>query len=347
MLCATGQIVWVGCGSLGPNDGRIKLLRRDRAALLLDPPAEYEAPSPTHAAVLQHLQQRGACFTVELSRVTQIGVLDELDALLWDLVWAGQITNDTVQPLRGMATRRHKNRSVRRRPGPAFGGRWYRVHDLLHPPDPTEAAHARATMLLQRYGIACREAALGDDVVGGFTAVYGVLKAMEEAGKVRRGYFVEGLSGAQFAFAGAIERLRTYAESAPDSEAHIVAATDPANPYGSLLPWPQRDPATHAGKLRRVSGAWVVMQHGEPLLFVEPQSRRVLTFPAVWQHETALPAAIEGLRTLAGRRRGSMLHVHTIDGQPAHRFTHAARLLAAGLQNTFDGFLIYGEAGHA
>ncbi len=252
-LGASGAIVWVGAGRLGARDGRIALLRRDQAPLLLDPPptaddaaASDDIPwSDLHAAVVDNLEQRGASFTAELARAVaaQAGApavtLDDLQAVLWDLVWAGMVTNDTFHPLRSLAggRRRRSGAPTRRslpgrsragaalsrgggwsRGGPrrgrlggglrAGGGRWSLVADLLAPVVPTRRAHARAVMLLDRYGLVAAGHARAEGLPGGFSAVYDVLRALEESGRVRRGHFVEGLDGAQFALAGAVDRLR-------------------------------------------------------------------------------------------------------------------------------------------
>ncbi len=207
MLAASGAVVWIGAGPLGKTDGRIVLCRRDHATALMDPSIAYDPPSQLHQAVLTHLHERGASFLAELQRLKPASTFTELEETLWDLVWAGQITNDTFLPLRMLGKRTHRSR----RPGSvkSQGGRWSLVRDLIDADlKPTERAYTRAQVLLERYGVVSREAAIAEELSGGFKTIYGVLKAMEEAGRVRRGYFVEGLSATQFAFAGAVERLR-------------------------------------------------------------------------------------------------------------------------------------------
>ena len=228
-LCTSGDVVWVGAGAIGSNDGRIRLAFRDQAGLLLSPVDGFE-PDPLHTALLTHLDQRGASFWADLTHAAQQAGQPFDDptvlAALWDLVWAGLVTNDSLAPLRafvGTIGRRPPGRSSSRsgsrgrpRPGrlarlgpPAGAGRWSLVGPLLEPlPPATEAAHARALQLLERYGVLTREAALGEGAEGGFAGVYPVLKALEERGQVRRGYFVAGLGAAQFAVPGAVDRLR-------------------------------------------------------------------------------------------------------------------------------------------
>src|SRR5690606_9252188 len=225
-LATAGDIVWVGAGALGATDGRVRIVFRDQAALLVPDPTDDPPADPVHQAILDHLTQRGASFWPDIQRAVGDANLPYEDepvlAALWHLVWAGLVTNDSFAPLRALATRSGRRtagaaaRSRRGRPGrlartgpPAGAGRWSLVAPLLEPwPAPTEAAHARALQLLDRYGVLTREAALGEGAEGGFADVYPLLQAMEDRGHVRRGYFVAGLGAAQFALPGAVDRLR-------------------------------------------------------------------------------------------------------------------------------------------
>src|SRR5213076_545339 len=103
----------------------------------------------------------------------------------------------------------------------------------------TAAVHGRATALLERYGVVTREGVAAEDFGGGFSAVYHVLKAMEEAGRIRRGYFVAGLGAAQFALPAAVDLLRSMRELPDAPRTAVLAATDPANPYGGIVKWPE------------------------------------------------------------------------------------------------------------
>jgi ATP-dependent Lhr-like helicase len=357
MLCASGQIVWVGHGALGPKDGRVRLLRRTEAAAWLAPPAPLEAPQPLHAAILAHLERRGACFTVELKQACGTASLETLEGALWDLVWSGHITNDTLQPLRGLTGRRSAS-GRRGRGAPAFGGRWSEVAGLIDPEvSPTQRAYARAQSLLQRYGIVSREAVAAEDLTGGFAAVYPILKSMEEAGRVRRGYFVEGLGGLQFAYGGAIERLRAQHDQAErlgaaPAEALLLAAVDPANPFGTLLPWPSPTPNTAAAagetpsdastrKLRRVPNSHVVLAGGDLLFYLEANGHHIVTFCPLWQAGALHPAAMPALRRLARQaKRGRSLHLRGIDGVPTLQHPKVSLLVAAGGVLSFDGITI-------
>ena len=217
-------------------------------------------------------------------------------------------------------------------------GRWSLVeHVLGEAPSPTVQAHACAVMLLERYGIVSRDVVSAEALPGGFGRVYGVLEEMETAGKARRGYFVEGLEGAQFGLPGAVDRLRS-ARRAPDESAIVLlAATDPANPYGSLLPWPQT--AATAGTPRRALGASVVLVDGEPVLYIDGRGKKVTTFPAVEDRVTSERAA-RALRTLAARARGRMLTVEMIDGEAARTSPHASMLERVGFAADHRGLTI-------
>lgn len=308
-LGATGAVVWVGRGALGPRDGKVALIRRDRVALLVDPPQVPDDASDMARQIVEHLDQRGASFLTELQVACGRPPAAELTEALWDLVWAGVLTNDTFAPLRGLGakSRKVRGRSRRRPSGSSLsaGGRWSLVSSLLlDEPTPTARAHARCVMLLERYGVVSREAAISEDQPGGFAALYPVLKAMEESGKVRRGWFVEGLSGGQFAMAGAVDGLR----AARDEEPAVLAALDPANPWGALLPWPES-----GGTPRRAAGCVVVLHGGEPLMWLPRSGKSLLTFPAARDPERLAPG-LELLKRRLGRFLDRGVLVEQIDG---------------------------------
>ncbi len=343
-LGAMGELVWVGRGALGAKDGRVALYRREHLSLLVDPPDDPTYDDPLHAQVLEHLERAGATFLVELQRSVGAGAV-ALDAALWDLAWAGHVTNDTFGVLRARGAARRGSGGGRRgargawRGGPG-GGRWSLVRRLLDEAPDTSRAHARATLLLERYGVLSREAAHAEGLRGGFSAVYGVLRAMEEAGRVRRGWFVDGLQGAQFAFPGAIDRLRAVRGGAEAPEVVVVAATDPANPYGSLLPWPPPRGADcgRAGP-KRVVGASVVLADGVPVLYLGRGGKRLLTFgPA--DDERLLGAAVDGLRSLARSARGRSLRVERIDGRDAREGARSELFVRAGFVTDYRGLLL-------
>jgi ATP-dependent helicase Lhr and Lhr-like helicase len=344
MLCSAGEVVWLGAGRLGATDGRVALYLRDRVPLLAPLPgdADDRPAEPAHEAIRELLATRGASFWPDL--VQAVGTADERVVLtaLWDLVWAGEVTNDTLAPLRaaiGGAARRRAS-GGRPRPGrltrlgpPAGAGRWSLVAPLLEPvPPPTVRAHARATALLERHGVLAREAVLAEGVEGGFAGVYGVLKALEETGSVRRGYFVAGLGAAQFAVPGAVDRLRSEREGG-STGAFALAATDPANPYGAAVPWPA---PTAEGRPARTAGAYVVLQDGRLAAFLERGGKRLVTFPGA--EESTL--WVDALVALVKERRVRRLAIAHIDGEPSAASPFAAELRRAGFADGYRGLTL-------
>ena len=257
-LCTSGEVVWVGAGAVGATDGRVRLVFRDQAALLV--PAAEPCEGAVHDALRNRLRDRGASFWPDLVAAAQAASLpydtETVLAALWDLAWAGEVTNDSLGSLRariaGQArsrTRRPPSRSGRSRRGrlrlggpnatgpPSAAGRWSLVEPLLSPQPPaTESALARAHQLLDRYGVVTRETALGEGTAGGFAGVYPVLKALEERGEARRGYFVAGLGAAQFALPGAVDRLR--ADRAPEPMPSRWCWPPPIRPSPTAPRWP-------------------------------------------------------------------------------------------------------------
>jgi len=403
-LCTAGEVVWVGAGPVGAKDGRIRLLFRDQAGLLvpptdtpIEPVANVVAPAttfvtgsgvlgsggsgpggpesakgsgsasgsqpsdPIHDALRAHLARAGASFWPELVSAAQRADQPYDDATvlaaLWDLVWAGEVTNDSLAPVRAMVAGRSTKgrttaaaaRSARtrsRRPNlgrPALGalsrigpptgaGRWSLVAPLLLPrPTATETAHALALQLLERHGVLTREAVLAEGIEGGFAAIYPVLKALEERGHVRRGYFVAGLGAAQFALPGAVDRLRAARDSAEDDIVPVVlAATDPAQPFGAALAWPES-----SGRPARAAGAFVVLVAGEPVAYLERGAHSVLTFAGATEH----PQWAEGLARLAKDGRVKKLEITRIDGGPPSESVAADHLRAAGFVDGYKGLL--------
>jgi ATP-dependent Lhr-like helicase len=195
----------------------------------------------------------------------------------------------------------------------------------------TEAAHARALQLLERYGVLTREAALGEGAEGGFAGVYPVLKALEERGLVRRGYFVAGLGAAQFAVPGAVDRLRAERESDADGPPVVLAATDPAQPFGAALPWPDT-----GGRPARAAGALVVLAAGEVLAYLERGAHTLVRFPAA-EHDDRWAVALGGLVD-SGRFRS--LELRTIDGVSVHEADPEVRtaLERAGFKPAYKGW---------
>ena len=327
-LGALGEVAWVGRGSLGRDDGRVVLVRPGREILRpTGAPDGVEPPSePRHVAIREHLAARGASFYRELFTAAR-GTSDRqvLDAL-WDLVWAGEVTNDTFAPLRAL---RWKRTGTGARQGgrgrgrltalgpPEAAGRWSLVQpDAAAPARPTERLHAQSLALLERHGVVTREAVATEGVEGGFAAVYPILRAMEEAGRIRRGYFVDGLGAAQFALAGALDRLRAAREPADPlatGAVHLLAAADPANPYGAALPWPRRG-ETDRRPLQRAAGAYVVLVDGVAALYLERGGATLQTLPAADDPAVAVTAA-RAFRALLTDGRTRELVIRKVDGE--------------------------------
>ncbi len=324
MLSASGAIVWVGNGALGNRDGRVAFYRRERAPLLLVAPAPFEPRSELEARILEHLTRRGASFEIELAPRDNDLSLHSLEEALLSLMWEGRITNDTFFPLRNLG--KSRGRRSRRPPVPKYaGGRWSLVDGLLDPSiSDTERAHARVMMLLERYGLASRAAAQFEEIPGGYASIYPVLREMEERGRLRRGHFVEGLAGSQFALAGAVERLRAHRDLR-DRETRAILAVDPANPYGSLLPWPETG---HGARPRRVPGAWVILHRGELALYMEKGGRTLLTFGPFSDPDVAR-TVLETLMHLP-RRRPHRLRIGAIDDRPPVEGPHFELLRELG-----------------
>jgi len=351
VLAASGAVVWQGRGCLGTRDGKVALYLREHAGVLIDPPVEIEPPAEIQATILDHLRRHGASFYADLR-----GAVDrehkgvdgaEFREALWDLVWIGRITNDTFAPLRWLDRGKPRTARGRRHVDPLLsGGRWSRVAALARPDvSDTERAVALADLLLDRYGIVSREAALAEELPGGFGAVYPVLRAQEETGRARRGYYVEGLSGAQFASPGAVDRLRGLRldeardEPCNDDDVHTLAAVDPANPYGTLLPWPGSGSAAD-DRPKRVAGAAVVLVRGRPAIWLGPRGRRLITFPETLRDEPgALDVAVRALLRLSDGLRRGVLVIEKIDGRPARESPQFERFRSHGFGTDYRGLV--------
>lgn len=317
-LGQTGAILWVGRGALGNRDGRVVLCRRERAHLLLDPP-DSQSLEGAHRAVVEFLERRGASFFVEISNSLRENYSSRvLEEAVEDLIHSGHLSNDSLAPLRSRNSR--------------LGGRWCLVSQVLQglgQPAATQRLMARAQSLLDRYGLVSREVIQAENLTGGFSSLYPIFSSMEESGKVRRGYFVEGLSAAQFAWPGAVDQLR----QEEGGESVLWAASDPANPYGNLLPWPACQ-----GRPRRAVGCKVLLVQGELVLYFDRSLRKVLTFPAA-QEEWLLEKACQLLPQLASQAKGRCLRLEEIDGQPATASPLTPKLLELGFRHDYTGLL--------
>lgn len=351
-LCAAGEIVWRGVEAVGEGDGRIALHLVDRYGLLAPPPEKPEDGLALRVAEV--LAARGAIFFGDV--VSALGAFPgDVLAALWDLVWRGAVTNDTTAPLRSRAglgpavstSRRNAFRSRRIGP-PGSEGRWSllpgaaRALGLDTPiagaaaPSETDRRAALAAALLERYGVVTREVAHTEGIVGGFSAVYDVLKAMEEAGRARRGWFVADLGAAQFARPASEDRLRALREPPEEVQVVVLAATDPANPYGAALPWPPSET-----RPQRAAGALVVIASGELVGWIGRGEKSLLTFlPAEEPERRAAAVALaEGLAAFVDTGRRQALNLERIDGNDATAWPLAVVFTEAGWQSTSKGLL--------
>ncbi len=402
-LTARGDVIWRGHSSLPGDDGWVSLHLAETAHLTLAAPSEELDLTDLHHNVLEALSGGGAFFFRTLADA--VGSTDDqaLTGVLWDLIWAGRISNDTLAPLRALLAggrtahkpRRTAPRSTRYSGGggslgalsgrrlstgrasmpsrtgpPTAAGRWSLLPTIES--DATVRSYAAAEVLLDRYGVVTRGSVVAEGVTGGFAGVYRVLAAAEESGRVRRGYFVEGLGAAQFASAGAVDRLRSQSRPLPEGpsfgaghhdgapSAVVLAASDPANAYGAALGWPARvtdpgeDPdagtaipeagrraAAKSGpksghKPGRKAGALVVLVDGSLTLYVERGGKTLLS----WTHDPALLQSAADALALAVREGAlGKLTVEKADGDPVLGSDHplAAALAGAGFHATPRG----------
>jgi len=385
-LTAAGEVSWTGCGPLAGSDGWLALAPADVADLLLPEPEPDTVATPLHQALLEALDGGGALFFRQLADAAGRALVaggeaapgdDAVVAAVWDLVWAGLLANDTLAPLRarlggggGRGGPAHRGRrtagrgryaSLRSgRPAmpsrggpPSVGGRWALAP--VREPDATRRAHARAEAFLERHGVLTRGALATERVTGGFAGIYRVLRAMEDSGRARRGYVVEGLGAAQFAVPGAIDRLRALSrpDGAPVGDSGggsagrgsggvgegtalsrvVLAAADPAQPYGAALPWPATIGDTKHRPGRK-AGALVVLVEGAPALYVERGGRSLLSFTT---ERTELVAAAHALAGAVHEGWLGTLAVERADGVGSLGSELADVLTEAGFRVTPKG----------
>ncbi|MDQ3671893.1 MAG: winged helix DNA-binding domain-containing protein, partial [Actinomycetota bacterium] len=324
-LFSSGDLVWIGAGL-----DRVAVYVRDDAAVLGPPAVDASPEGFAHAAIRSALGQ-GALFWADLVSATELDPAEALSSL-WDLVWAGEVTNDSWAPLRASRhydaprPERNRRRFMRSRATVATPtqGRWS-LSGSLFPEAPDR--RALAELLLERQGIVTRDGVRGEGIKGGYGAVYAELRALETLGVCRRGYFVEGLGGAQFALPGAVERLRelrTEARAMDEQDVLVLAAADPAQPYGAAVPWPRRA----GGRAARVAGAWVVLLDGEAVLFVERGGRSLVPLrdPDPEWLRPALRALVTHVRSGGAKR----LAVERFDGEPVVETEAMSLLVESG-----------------
>ncbi|HEV8230158.1 MAG TPA: crosslink repair DNA glycosylase YcaQ family protein, partial [Candidatus Limnocylindria bacterium] len=338
-LLGSGEVMWMGGGSLGPKDGRIALFLTEHFPLLRPTPT---APPdrPIHDRLREVLAARGASFFPQLLAAARGGFAPDLGDALWDLVWAGEVTNDTFHAVRALIAphRRSRRGNASRALRDELAGRWSLTSSAGEAAvSATERATAQVRSLLERHGVLVRETVRADGFAGGFAGAYGVLKAMEDAGRVRRGYFVSGCGAAQFALPGAVDRLRTARERAEEAQAFVLASTDPANPYGSALPWPDRP---EGRRPMRSAGSVVVLVDGRLAGWLGRGEDQLLTFVPDDEDAERMRAALAvALAAEVGIDRRRTLFIESIDGAPVDETPFAAALRDAGFAQTPRGYL--------
>jgi ATP-dependent Lhr-like helicase len=346
-LLTSGEVHWVGDGPVGDADGWVRLYPADLA------PGPARALPATYRGneLLAALGGGGAHFFDALlpTGLTTADRAEYVNAL-WDLVWCGLVGSDTFSPVRQLTTggtlrrppratsRMHRSRLAARAAGaariarvssPTTVGRWSLVDRT-----PTSESERLATdvfLQLDRYGLVTRGSVLTENPSGGFGAAYRALSSLEEAGQCRRGYFIEGLGAAQFALPGAVDRLRRAGEPSREPKPLVLAAADPANPYGAALPWPDRE----GHRPGRKAGALVVLVDGALAFYVERGGRTLLSFT---DDATVLEPAARALAQSVTRGLLGKLTVERADGE--HVFGSASvseALQGAGFKMTPQG----------
>jgi ATP-dependent Lhr-like helicase len=353
-LTTAGEVIWSGAGTLPGNDGWVQLHPADlvlRAAGASAP----DAPTELHTKITQALDGGGAFLFRQLADAVGVEDHGELSQALWDLVWSGQVSNDTFSPMRTMVGRGGAHRTTRPAPRarihgrrmrsprtalqgpPTVSGRWFGLHESAG--DSTSLQLTRAEALVGRYGVVTRGSVMAEQTPGGFAAIYRVLRELEQTGAVLRGYYIETLGAAQFAAPSTVDRMRghTREDDRPsDADAITLAATDPANPYGAALPWPTRRQDDESTRHRpgRNAGSLVVMHDGRLVVYLERGGKKALVFD---DDPARLAAAATSLaRTVRGRRI-SRLSIETVDGSPVASSPLGEALLEAGFERTIKG----------
>jgi ATP-dependent Lhr-like helicase len=366
-LLAAGEIAWVGVERLGDRDGRIALYLTENLPQLLPAAAMRELLQFSDKAqqILELLKREGAVFFPALQSVMSGFPGETLDAL-WELIWAGKVTNDTFHPVRNLLRGSDdKERRQRAKDGIAPGspeflkrfrsrtsagstgqGRWSLLDSrITNAPTPTEWIANFAQQLLVRYGIVSRETVNVERVPGGYSVIYQVLKKMEESGWVRRGMFIAGMGAAQFALPSAIDLLRSFRLEPDKPDSAYLAASDPANAYGGFLPWPRQEnesePSGPHG-MARVTGAGVILVNGVLVAFLRKRNPNIRVFlpddePARTNTARALARK---LAEVAIRRQAwrSGLLVAEINGKPAREQFLARFLEESGFADSALGF---------
>ena len=358
-LIAAGEVAWAGVEPIGERDGRIALFLADKLPLLAQSRPLTVPLTEREEKLLAVLESTGASFFDPLHQALGGGYPGETIEALWSLVWRGLITNDSLHALRAYIAKPDSSRTPRRlqtgavfrsrrTTPPTAQGRWSLLplraqKGMEGGPTATEASHALALQLLNRYGVLLRESVAAENVPGGFSAVYDVLKALEESGRIRRGYFVAGLGATQFALPAAVDLLRQLRNAPPAEKPEFVqlAATDPANPYGSVLRWPdlpvaEEDTEAAPRLLTRAAYAEVILRNGQLVAWLRRGNPNLLIFLPAEEPERSQAASglahfmcARGQQSLRANAHLGIL-ITTINGQPVAAHPMARFLMDAG-----------------
>ena len=360
-LLGAGEVTWVGVEPLGERDGRVSLYLTDHLATLRPPETiatgQGQGLAPSEAHLLAFLHRQGASFFAALHEDSGGGFPHDTVDTLWDLVWKGLVTNDTLHALRAYSAAPERAR----RPGPANA---FRSRRLIPPsaegrwtvvPSGGESVTAWATamaqQLLARHGVVTRDMTTIEQVPGGFSALYPILRRLEETGRIRRGYFVAGLGAAQFAEPGAVDLLRDSRDARDEIVTVTLSATDPANPYGVLIPWPldskerpaqpQENDASTVRGATRTAGARVILVDGRLVCWVSRGDRQLLVWlpddePERSRAGRALARELVALAQAAPEGRRGWL-IEEINGAAAVSDPSTQYLIEAGFAATSFG----------
>jgi ATP-dependent Lhr-like helicase len=371
-LVAAGEVVWVGLEPLGERDGRVGLYLAEKLPLLWGAGSRKQEVGSSEAlgerelAIVEFLRGSGASFFQTVHDGVGGGYPGETLDALWSLVWRGMLTNDAMHALRAYCERPSGSKSrgakrshqqtgfrSRRTTPPTAQGRWSLNVGAFDPERNTAArqtawSHAMAQQLLTRYGVVFRETAHAEGLPGGFSAVYDVMKALEESGRVRRGYFAADLGATQFAMPAAVDLLRSLRVRNEDGAGEVVmlAATDTANPYGTLLRWPEM--VEEGTSLTRSVGARVVLVDGALAAYLRRGNTNVQVMLPVEEPGRSqvgralaefLVRSVQRREGEDGAGRGGML-IASINGTPVAEHAMARHLLDAGFTAGAMGFTV-------
>ena len=329
-LCASGELVWVGAGTLGRTTGRVALYFREDAEAIgrggvRERPAARRCPRSPSTQLVRERLLASPCFFTDLLADVALEP-EQVQEALWDLVWAGEVTNDAFAPLRaprltlararhggsrhgaGAALRHPPRRHAGHGPGPLGADR----HDL--PPRaggraaPAHARRAAARALRHRHPRAGARRGHPRRVLDPLRRAL----AARDAGRLPARLLRRGARRRAVRAAGAVERLRAQRD-VEEAAPLVLAATDPAQPYGAALPWPRRD-EEGARKPARVRGAYVVLAGAEPVLYVEKGGRGIATL--VDHADPRLVPAFVALAQFVTGGRGRKLSLERVDGEP-------------------------------